>query len=73
VAWLNLYIDGERTIQSFLQEGLIHEITVTQVPIILGRGIPLFNDVPRVKLQLKSTDVFNNGMVQVHYEVKSQL
>jgi dihydrofolate reductase len=66
----NLYIDGGKTIQSFLQAGLIQEIILTQVPIILGRGIPLFQGVPKIKLTHKSTEAFDNGMVQVHYEVR---
>lgn len=38
----NLYIDGGRTVQNFLQEDLIDEITITVIPILLGSGIPLF-------------------------------
>lgn len=65
----NVYIDGGKTIQSFLRAGLIHEITLTQVPIILGGGIPLFQGVPKIKLTHKTTETFDNGMVQVCYEV----
>lgn len=66
----NLYIDGGRVIQSFLREGLIDEMIITQAPIILGRGIPLFSDLPRVRLEHQSTTAFDNGMVQSHYRVK---
>ncbi len=38
----NLYIDGGRTIQAFLAEDLIDELIITQIPILLGSGIPLF-------------------------------
>ncbi|MGS0673722.1 dihydrofolate reductase family protein [Shewanella sp. 30m-9] len=38
----NLYIDGGKTIQSFLQEDLIDELIITTIPILLGEGIPLF-------------------------------
>ena len=65
----NLYVDGGQTIQSFLREKQIHEIIITQVPIILGQGISLFKDVPLQKLQHQSTQVFDNGMVQTHYTV----
>ena len=37
-----LYIDGGRTIQSFLEEDLIDEMIITVIPIVLGRGIRLF-------------------------------
>lgn len=68
--FLNLYVDGGKTIQSFLQAGLIHEIILTQVPIILGHGIPLFQGVPKTRLTHKKTETFDNGMVQAHYEVR---
>ena len=41
-----LYIDGGRTIQSFLKEDLIDELTITTIPCILGGGIPLFTELP---------------------------
>jgi dihydrofolate reductase len=68
--FMNLYIDGGHTIQSFLREGLMHEIIVTQVPLLLGKGIPLFKDIPRIKLSHKTTESFDNGMVQTHYDVQ---
>src|SRR5690625_4389568 len=37
----HLYIDGGVTIQRFLKAGLIDELTVTQLPSLLGRGLPL--------------------------------
>ncbi|WP_424351606.1 dihydrofolate reductase family protein, partial [Lutimonas sp.] len=42
----SLYIDGGRTIQSFLSEDLIDEMTITIIPILLGGGIPLFSKLP---------------------------
>ncbi|CAM4165533.1 dihydrofolate reductase family protein [Pseudoalteromonas maricaloris] len=38
----NLYIDGGKTIQSFLQQDLIDELIITTIPTILGGGTPLF-------------------------------
>jgi len=38
----NIYIDGARTIQSFLKEDLIDEMTICTLPLILGKGISLF-------------------------------
>jgi dihydrofolate reductase len=40
-----LYIDGGRTIQSFLNEDLIDEMVITVIPILLGNGIPLFAEL----------------------------
>jgi riboflavin biosynthesis pyrimidine reductase len=33
---INLYVDGGKTIQSFLEEDLIDEMIITTVPILLG-------------------------------------
>ncbi len=67
----NLYIDGGKTIQSFLREGLIDELIITQVPILLGNGIPLFGELSdRVRLKHLDTKAFDNGLVQSHYTVK---
>jgi len=43
----NLYIDGGRTIQSFLNHDLIDEMIITRIPLLLGRGIPLFASLDR--------------------------
>lgn len=43
----NLYIDGGKTIQSFLKEDLIDEMTITIIPFLLGSGIPLFSELPK--------------------------
>lgn len=71
--FVNIYVDGGKTIQTFLNANLIHEIILTQVPIVLGRGISLFEDVPRLRLQHRSTQVFDNGMVQSHYFAQEAL
>lgn len=66
-----MYIDGGVTIQRFLSAGLIDEITITIIPIILGKGIPLFGDMDQKnELQLIDSDSGSNGFVQVRYSVK---
>lgn len=37
-----IYVDGGKTIQSFLMEDLIDEMIITRIPVLLGSGIPLF-------------------------------
>jgi len=63
-----LYIDGGKTIQSFLQQDLIDEMIITRIPILLGRGIPLFekND-SELRFQHSSTETYTNGLVKSHY------
>jgi dihydrofolate reductase len=65
----SLYVDGGQTIQTLLKNNLIHELIITQVPLLLGRGISLFNNIPRTRLQHQTTRVFDNGMVQTRYLV----
>jgi dihydrofolate reductase len=68
----HVYVDGGNTIQGFLSEGLIDEITVTVIPVILGDGIPLFGSLSKdVKLAHVHTKVFDFGFVQTTYSVKN--
>jgi len=64
----NLYIDGGKTIQSFLKEDLIDEMIITKVPVELGEGIPLFeNHDHETNFKLVATLEGKNGTVQYHY------
>ena len=66
----HLYVDGGATIQSFLEAGLIQQITITMVPILIGSGIPLFGVLGKDrKLRHIETQSFANGFVQSRYEV----
>jgi dihydrofolate reductase len=66
-----VYIDGGITIQSFLQAGLLSDITVTTVPILLGGGIPLFSTIKNdVALELVKSESFESGFVQSKYNFK---
>ncbi|MDK2807895.1 MAG: hypothetical protein PWP24_629 [Clostridiales bacterium] len=53
---------------TFLQEKLVDELIVTVTPVILGEGIPLFqnNKVP-IPLSLKNMTRYNQ-FVSLHYE-----
>jgi dihydrofolate reductase len=66
----HVYVDGGKTIQGFLAEGLIDHITLTTIPVILGDGIPLFTSVHKdIKLTHMRTNVFDFGFVQTTYSV----
>ena len=68
---MHLYIDGGSTIQRFLQSGLITDITVTQIPILLGNGIPLFGAIDvEIPLNHVETTSSSNGFVQSRYQVQ---
>jgi dihydrofolate reductase len=64
----NLYVDGGRTIQGFLEADLIDELVITRVPILLGGGVPLFGRLPReMKFRLVSTERLNETLVKSRY------
>ncbi|WOO41129.1 dihydrofolate reductase family protein [Rubellicoccus peritrichatus] len=64
----NLYIDGGRLIQSFLQEDLIDELIVTRFPKLLGKGIPLFGDLNEsIDFEHVETEVIENYLVKSRY------
>lgn len=68
----HLYIDGGRTIQSFLAAGLIDDLTITVLPILLGAGRPLFGPLPAdVHLTHIATQVYDCGFVQHTYRAKA--
>jgi dihydrofolate reductase len=67
----HVYVDGGITIQGFLSEGLVDEITVTVIPVILGGGIPLFGSMENeIGLTHVRTTSFDFGFVQTTYSVK---
>lgn len=64
------YVDGGITIQKFLTAGLVDSITVTRVPVLIGKGIPLFGPVPQdIGLSHVKTKSFPGGLVQSVYEI----
>jgi dihydrofolate reductase len=64
----NLYIDGGKVIQSFLEEDLIDELIITRVPILLGDGIPLFGKLNQIlKFKHSNTETYNNMLVKSTY------
>ncbi|TDQ15130.1 dihydrofolate reductase [Algoriphagus boseongensis] len=63
-----LYIDGGKTIQSFLQEDLIDEMVVTVIPVLLGGGFPLFGKLnQKLIFECKKTTLFVDKIVQNHF------
>ncbi|WP_210330436.1 dihydrofolate reductase family protein [Aliikangiella sp. G2MR2-5] len=64
-----VYVDGGFTIQSFINAGLLDEIIITQIPILIGKGISLFGDTKKDhKLKLLQSRKFDSGFVQSHYQ-----
>ena len=63
-----LYIDGGATVNSFLKAGLVDDITLTQVPVLIGKGISLFAEGV-LKLKLIASRSWNFGFVQNEFLV----
>jgi len=63
---------GGGIIAAFLDEGQIDEFIIFVIPVFIGQGIPLIAPRHRtVPLKLLSSKAFPDGVVQLHYAVKS--
>lgn len=66
-----LYIDGGKTIQSFLKEDRIDELIITVMPILLGGGDALFANLPHeLTFDLVESKTYLNQVSQNHYRRK---
>ena len=64
---------GGEIIASFLDEDAIDEFVISVVPIFIGEGIPLIAPRHReVPLTLRSVKPFPDGVVQIHYDVRTR-
>lgn len=64
----NIYVDGGKTIQSFLKEDFIDEMIITRIPILLGSGIPLFADNGKdLKFKPIKNEMLNEHLVKTTY------
>lgn len=61
---------GGQVAARFLAAGALDTLILTQVPILLGRGIPLFAPTAsKQALQLYGTERFEDGLVQLRYNL----
>ena len=68
----HVYVDGGVTIQGFFRAGLVDRLVITRVPVLIGRGIPLFGSLPQdVLLRHVATKAFRGGLAQSEYEVSA--
>lgn len=66
-----IYLDGGKTVQSFLKEDLVDELILTTIPIILGGGVSLWSELPKsLELELIASEVLLGQIVQKHYARK---
>jgi dihydrofolate reductase len=65
--WL---VGGGKIASLFINRGLVDEYVITVIPTVLGEGIPLFQSVPELKLDLISVQTYSSGLVELHYKKK---
>jgi dihydrofolate reductase len=66
----NVYVDGGRTVHSFLRAGLISRLTLSRVPVLIGTGHTPFGELAAdIRLEHERTETFRGGMVQSTYRV----
>lgn len=74
----HVYVDGGETIRRFLAADLVDELTITTIPVLLGRGRPLFGpggalpsgDPPERWLALLGSRATPEGFVQSAWRVR---
>src|SRR5436305_14059158 len=66
----HVYVDGGRTVQQFLEAGLIDRLIINRVPVLIGSGIPLFGPLTRdVRVKHIATRTLKGGGVQGEYHI----
>jgi len=69
--WARAYVDGGLVVQSFIRAGLVEDMTITLVPILIGKGRRLFGDLDGdIDLDLLSSKAFPSGLVQARYRIR---
>lgn len=63
-------IGGSTVNTLFMKENLIHEIHLTMVPLIFGKGLPLFSKSLDTQLELMDVRKINENHVLLKYRVK---
>lgn len=64
--WL---VGGAELVSAFLNQDFVDEIILSIIPVVLGKGIPLFKNIQReIKLQLIKTTEYDK-LVELHYKV----
>jgi dihydrofolate reductase len=69
--WL---VGGAILAKDFIRLHLVDEIRQSILPIILGDGIPFFDQIGQEQaLHLKNVTAYKNGMVELWYEIRKEL
>jgi dihydrofolate reductase len=68
--WIYLY-GGPNVFQQFLNKNLVDEIWITIAPVLIGKGIRLFDNLTERHIELETLKVAEhpNGMIEIHYRI----
>jgi dihydrofolate reductase len=69
----NLYVDGGATVQGFLRDDLIDELIISEIPVLLGDGVPLFGQLDRrLDYEFVGCEVLVDQIVKKHFRRRRQ-
>jgi|WetSurMetagenome_2_1015567.scaffolds.fasta_scaffold00724_2 dihydrofolate reductase len=64
----NIYVDGGKTIRSFLREDMLDELIISRTSHVLGRGVPLFDTLePTLTFRITKVELLNSYLCRIHY------
>jgi dihydrofolate reductase len=66
----NVMVHGASSVQALLSAGLVDELVIHLVPILLGRGKPLFIELPEASGLQLIRSVEGAGVLHLQYEVQ---
>lgn len=63
-----IYLDGGDLVRQAIAADLVDTLTISWLPIVLGRGVSLFDDsLPTSRWQLAAVRAFASGLAQARY------
>jgi dihydrofolate reductase len=64
----HVYLDGGDVVRQALAADLVDRLTLSWVPVVLGKGVRLFDgDLPTRRFKLEGTSQFPSGLAQARY------
>ncbi|MCZ8343608.1 MAG: dihydrofolate reductase family protein [Leptospira sp.] len=70
-----VYVDGGRVISSYAKLGFLKKITITTIPVLIGKGISLWdlNVEETIHLNCEASQLYTNGFLKQTYSFSNNL